>query len=827
MMIHGMPLRFLPVTIVAFLMFLPSTLFSQNRWKLLDVNLDSGFETDVEWPRPGAQMFWRDSLIGYYHTFTETDPGAGLNFYFTNDGGNTWTLQDSSDPIPHTFIGNQFGYSPNAYITKDGGQAWNRLTAEYTDTNYFPDQDLKYTITQSIAGTSDDIIAFYQLHDADSPTSDSIPFGPFRFGFSRDCGESWQFVDSLKYFGSVLQELAVKTDFGLFPAPENMSDTTLIGWWQLFNMPNDSIAVVGTRAFGVVEGERENHYYVGKLNLNTLDALWFKLPIVEPVFPPPAAALDFQFVNDTIAYIVQAEFVDVFNNPDDLKWTVWRSEDGGASWEAISTPPWIDYNSLRFLGETHGVAVNAFTNDGGETWTEWRHPFGTNGLFYAIDSTHYKLANRFSLFASSDDAGHNWWHNEAGGIPLVVNAHNGRVIVGRNYQSMMISLDSGETWRDLGAEGNLPSRLSRVVAIGLPDPRFDANRVIAIGTFIDHDATFRVSVLESNDGGEVWSIGQELPELVGSIGKVHLLFVGDPESELGPPTGFLYGSNGLMVSENAGISWTMRNENHSFERLAMLNTDVGAAVTSDGIYTTADGGRTWTKQEDRAPEQTDLLGMVPAFPNDYIAMFSDRGNGNKNWTLEESEGDDQTWNQFNGTGAERPMDVGAYWGDSSNIHTVGRAGIILHSDNKGRTFVLRNDSVATFRSLAGYVEAGQDQDYLYVIAPGNEAGRYYLHRDRPVSVPFDSDPSIRSAWLTSNPVRNGEATLGVELRQPTALRVNLYDIVGRHVSTEEAGLRGIGEHRLHLDLIDLTSGRYMIELITSEGVTRVPLVIVR
>ena len=830
MMSNGTPSRFMlmtAVTAVAFLLPLPGILFSQDRWKLLDVNLDSGFETDVEWPGPGAQMFWRDTLIGYYHTFTETDPDAGLNFYYTSNGGTTWTLQDSSDPIPHTFIDDQFGYSPDAFITKDGGQSWQRLTAEYTDTNYFPDQNLRYVITESMAGTPNNIVVFYQLHDADSPTADSVPFGPFRLAFSRDRGESWRFVDSLKYFGLVLQQLDARTDFGFFQAPKEMTDTTLTGWWKLFRMSNDSVAVVGTRAFGVVDGQLENHYYLGKLNLNNFAAQWFKIPIVEALSPPPAAALDFQLVNDTIAYIVQTEFVDVSNNSEDLKWTVWRSDNGMETWEEINTPPWIDYNSLRFHGETHGVTSNAFTNDGGKTWTEWRHPFGNDPLFYSIDSAHYKLANRFSLFASSSDGGHNWQHNEAGGIPLAINAIDGRVIVGRNYQSLLISQDSGETWRDLGAEGSLPAPLSRVIAIGLPDPRFNADRVIAIGTFIEHDATFGVSVLESTDGGKVWSVGQQLPELIGSVGTVQLLFVGDSTSELGPPIGFLYGSNGLMVSENAGISWTMRNDTHSFERIAMLNIDVGAAVTSDGIYVTGDGGRSWTKQEDRNPQQTDPIGMIPTSPNDYVAFFSDRASGYRNWSLEESQAGGQTWNQYNGTGAVRPMDIGAYWGDTSNIHTVGRAGVILHSDDKGRTFVLRNDSVPTFKSLAGFVDAGQDRDYLYLIAPGNGAGRYYMHRKPPVSVPYDSDPAVSSAWLTSNPVHNGEATLGVELRGPTSLSISLYDMIGRHLSTEDAGLRGIGKHHLHLNLFDLTSGRYIIEITTSEGTTQIPLVVVK
>ena len=828
-MINATPLKVLQLfAIVALVSVLPDRLQSQDRWKLLDMNLESGFETDLEWPRPGARMFWRDSLIGYYHTFTENNIDGGLHAYYTSDGGRTWQLQSNPDPIPHYFLDPNFAHNPDGFFTKDGGKSWKKLTATYTDTNFFPDPELKYTITNSMAGTPNDFVALYKLHDAVTPGSlDSVPFGPYRLAFSRDCGASWVFVDSLKYFGKILQELSVKTKFGNFQAPANMTDTTSNGWWQLFYMPSDSIALVGTKAYGTVDGNRENHFYLGHLNLNTFAAQWFKLPFIEPLFPPPAVPLDFQYVNDTTIYIIQSEFVDVFNNPDDKKWTVWRSANSGKDWTSENTPDWVDYRSLRFVGTYHGVASNAITNDGGRTWTEWGHPFGTDPLFYAVDSTHYKLANRFSLFASSGDAGHRWWHNEAGGIPLSVSAFEGNVLVGRNYQSIIISADSGESWRDVGAEGKLPSSLSQVLAIARPDPGFDPNRIVGVATFVEYDATFHIAVIESNDGGEVWSVGQELPELIGSVGKVKLLFTGDPEAELGPITGFLYGSKGLWVSENGGVTWTLQNDQHSFEQLTMPSPEAGVAVTSSGIYTTGDGGKTWTLEDSRTAEQNTSLGTTYISGNSYVAMFSDKNVGYQNWSYEERGSDGSTWSAFDGTGATRPMNIGAYWGDSANVHTVARAGVIQHSSDAGRTFSLRNDSVETFVGLAGYVEAGQELDYLYVVAPGNEAGRYFLHRVRPLSVPFDRDPAIQSAWLTTKPVRNGEAILGMELRQPTELTIKMYDMVGRPVIQTAQYLRGTGEHQIALDVNEVVSGRYTLEITTQNGVVHVPLVVVK
>ena len=476
---------------------------AQERWKVLDLGMTSGFESELEWPRPGASMFWRTDQTGYYRTFTEAGSNE-LRNYKTTDGGSTWFIETTPDPVPHTFLTDDFAYSPDAYVTENSGDMWERMTASYNDTVFFPDTTLRWTITQSIASSPDHRVVFYQLHDYDDVAQDSVPFGPFRLAFTHDGGENWTFVDSMEVFGSVLQIFNDTTRFGILPTPEEMTNRTTIGWWQLLSMPNDSIVIVGTRTFGKIGDEPaaplENHYYMGKLNLNTFDALWMRLPFIEGLIPPPAAPLDFQFISDDVAYALQTEFVSL-SNPNDLKYTFWRTENCGEDWQQAVVPAWVDYRSLRFVSESHALTSNAYSNDGGFTWTEWGQPFENNILFYPYDSTQYYLVNRFSLFASSTDAGRTWNHNEAGGLPQTIAASQGRVLVGRNYQSILISSDSGETWRDIGAEGLLPPRLARTVTLGFPDPGTDLNRVIGIATFVEYDATRKISIIESSNGG--------------------------------------------------------------------------------------------------------------------------------------------------------------------------------------------------------------------------------------------------------------------------------------------------------------------------------------
>lgn len=818
------------VTLVALAAFSSSTLTAQDRWQLLDLNMSSGFDSELEWPRPGANMFWRTDQIGYYRTYTETGANE-LKNYKTTDGGATWFEETNPDPIPHTFITEDFAYNPDGYITNDGGATWTKVKADYSDTLVFDDPTLKWTITRLVASSPENMVAFYQLHDFDASAQDSVPYGPFRMAFTQDAGETWTFVDSMDVFGSVLQVFHDSTSFGKIPTPEEMTNRTSIGWWELLAMPNDSIVIVGTRAFGRVgegtEAQLENHYYLGKLNLNSFDALWFRLPFIEGLIPPPAAPLDFRFINNDIAYALQTEFVSL-SNPSDLKYTFWRTENCGETWTECSVPAWVDYRSLRFVSESHAVTSNGYTNDGGCTWTEWGQPFENNILFYAYDSTHYFLANRFSLFASSTDAGRTWAHNAAGGLPQTVLASRGKVLVGRNYQSILISPDNGETWTDVGANGQLPPRLARTIALGFPDPGKDVNRIIGVATFVEYDASFKVAVIESSNGGMEWSVGQELPELVGATGPVRMYFVGDPESELDPPTGFIASSKGLLVSTNGGLSWSMRNDKHQFEHLAMNNPQFGSAITAAGLYTTDDGGVSWTEAKKRTEAESYALGLREFAFQKQKALFANKNGGYRNWFLEESWDGGDTWAPKSGA-ASRPMDVQAFWGDTIHLHTVGRTGVIQHSENGG-DFTLENDSVETFAGLAGYVVAGQDRgqsdQYIYVVAPGNQAGRFRMYWEPPTSVPVTPGGPVSGLYLSPNPVRGNGAMLEMELSEAANVSIRVYDLLGKPVQTSDLGRRQAGTHREKLDLGALPNGHYRVEVSTPDGLLHAPIVIV-
>lgn len=828
--------RFAPIALIpsfflsALLLLLtlfPAGLTAQDNWKLLDVNLDSGFDSEFEWPRPGAYMFWRTDQVGYYRTYMETGTND-LRNYKTTDGGQTWTLESRPDPVPHKLLTADSGYSMNGYVTANRGNAWRKLYINYDkekDSLFFPDSTLRYTVVQTVAASPKNIVAFYQLHNFQASVNDSVPYGPFRLAYTNDGGTTWSFFDYMTVFGDVLQKLD-STVLGPLPAPENMTAISN-GWAELLHMPNDSVVYLMTRAYGFIDGNLENHYYLGKINVRSRAVRWVLLPFYENVVPPPAAPLEVNFISDRVAYAIQAEFVDI-NNPDDVNYTLWRSEDAGETWESTAAPPWVDYRSLRFTSETHGVASNAFTNDGGRTWTEWAHMFGRNALVYAYDSTHYFLANRFSLFASSTDAGRTWSHNESGGIPLSVLAHGGKVFVGRSYQSLMVSADSGETWRDLGADGELPERLSTIVALGFPDILFNPNRVVGIATFIEYNGAFSVKVIESNDGGNVWSVGESLPDLADAVGPVRMSFVRDPESETDAPTGFLATSEGLFVSTNGGISWARRNSTHQFEFVSMMDPQFGAAILPGGIYTTSDGGATWTQKQARSATDSFALGLrLFGAPDRYRSLFSDKNARYRSWSYKISQDAGLTWSEQNGTNAAEAMDIEAFWGDSSHVHAVGRGATIQLSQDGGQTFTLEHAPEPSFKILGGLIAAGQDNDYIYMITPANQAGRYRLHKQIPVSVPVTPGGPVAGLFLTPNPTRGGATLLDLELTERADVSVRIYDLLGSQVTALDLGTREAGHHRQAIDVANLPNGHYRIEVSTPNGLLHAPMVIVR
>ena len=207
-------------------------------------------------------------------------------------------------------------------------------------------------------------------------------------------------------------------------------------------------------------------------------------------------------------------------------------------------------------------------------------------------------------------------------------------------------------------------------------------------------------------------------------------------------------------------------------------------------------------------------------------MFSSRSGGQTSWSVEYSTDLGGSFAETTGGPAPRDMNVGAYWGDSSNIHTVSRFGIVQHSGDAGGTFNLEQDSSDLFRAFIGYVDAGADTGSIYIVGPGNSAARFWMYWNRPSSVheTGDRQGSGLTVSLRGNPVFDGMVRFAVD----PALRlqgVTLYDGLGRAVLTHNPDPASDGA--VDLDASHLPAGRYTLEVRTHRGSGTAPIVIVR
>jgi len=774
---------------------------TSGRWSMIDLQQESGFASALEDP---TTLFFRTPMIGYYD-----------GRYKTTDGGQTWTQLPSAVPVPHTLIDANFGYSPDGYITNDGGQTWTKIPVKFTDT------EPNYQVVEATAYSSRAMAVLYQAHLISG--GEAYPVGPKRLAFTLDGGTNWTFADTVD---EISQRLLDSTYFGNLPAPAGMTDTFAIGWWKPLGMFDSTTVLMGTVAYGKVAGVTGNYYYLARLNLKERKATFDPLPLNDQVPPQSIIPVDLTFITPDIAYSFQTR-----NTPSRV-YIQWRSVDGGKSWDSIAAPDWLDYSSARFISPTFGVASNGVTEDGGMTWTQWAHPF-EDGIFYASDSLHFHLANRFSFYASSNDAGHTWTHNESGAFPRCVAANGPTVLVGRDFRSLLLSKDHGDNWTDVGVGSDMPDDVSAVWQLAFPDSVAEPNRIVGLASFITYSTDMYMGLIESTDGGSTWQEGARIDQLSGSEPTATLDFVTviDPETSEKYTAGFIASSLGMVASVDGGETWESRNASLSFRDIAMSDSSVGVAATPDGIYSTVDGGKTWTKAQALDASHDRVIGLEafihPDFtPPDFRALAPDRQTTYQNWELLTGLSGGTSWQAQNRSGAARPLDATAHWLDADTVIAVGKYATIQLSTDGGGSFALLHDSTAAFENVGGFVVTGRDHEFIYIVGAANVAARWRVGKPVPTAVP--SLPSyLAGATLLANPVVGDQGLLRFTLASASTVDLEVYDMLGVRLRSISLGERAAGEYLAPIDVSGMPTGRYVLRVTTDNGGSTLPLVVLR
>jgi hypothetical protein len=640
---------------------------------------------------------------------------------------------------------------------------------------------------------------------------------------STNGGTSWTSVDSMVVesiagTGERKLELYDSTGFGDLPAPANMTDTFSVAWWQLYDMPDTLSAFVSSIAFGKVNGQFENHYYLGRLNLRTMVASWSELPFVDVIgsasraVRPPGIV----FITPSVGYAIQTSTT---APPENITtYTMWRTTNAGATWTSTVVPSWIDFASLRFINPLLGVALNAITTDGGTTWKQWAHPF-EGGMFYAPDSMHYYVANRWSLFARSEDAGHTWRRNESGAVPRAIASFGGTVVVARNYRSIMTSSDRGETWIDADLDGTMPATASTIWSVAIPDSVGAPRRILGVATLLSYDADTSLAVIASTDGGVTWAVTSTLAGIKAPSGTVLMEFSQEAETQ---NTGFITAGRRLYTSSDNGVTWSLRDTTLFYQSIESSGARNVVQSNATGIHSSGDAGANWIKRQTLPGARNRAIGLQAFSANEIRALYPDRTQRNLNWNLGASTDGGQTWTLTELTGAPRPLDGYAFWRDMDTVYAVGRGATFQRSGDGGHTFTLLKDSSIEFSALGSWIAAGVDERNIYVAGAGDAIGRWtFAAPPPPLSSPIETGSRLPARIVS---VGDG-ATLELGLARATHVTIDVVDIVGRTALSDAADLDA-GLHRIGIALDGLADGTYFLRVSDGASATVIPLRVV-
>jgi hypothetical protein len=261
---------------------------------------------------------------------------------------------------------------------------------------------------------------------------------------------------------------------------------------------------------------------------------------------------------------------------DRLHVVVSRTVDGGRTWRSVTLPgDWGGTEPvLAFADARHGYLLLAFlrgggpgavfaTADGGATWKQVSGPESLGSVFSASDAQ--------TLWAGNQ--------GDAGPVSRPI---------------LDVSRDGGKTW----ADARLPGLIGDVYVNDTPvAPPMFAGQDGAIAVIAASTDTFPIArFYRTSDGGRTWLLatqvlmGENGTDGVAVIDPLHFLAI-DPVS------------GRLQATSDGGATW-QASPTHGFAGAGWLRfwdpahgvamSQAGADPSATGLFTTGDGGQTWS-----------------------------------------------------------------------------------------------------------------------------------------------------------------------------------------------------------------------------------------
>jgi len=555
-------------------------------------------------------------------------------FFLSEDGGLSWNHIEgpfmNSRPIAVAisstepeiiYIGTEIH---GVYKSTDGGNSWIQVSSglpPYLD-GYQP-----------VAKISID------------PTTSNVAYALIWEGYyiykTENGGQSWfQVFDgtliSDAFIGLVINSTNPDTIYascfyqtGVWKS-ENGGDT----WIQKnIGLPAHTGGYFQTRRLGI-DPNNPDQVYVGMFDygLYTTDnggESWYWAEI----FPGPSRrtikSISIDPTNSLILYVG-------LSCPDDIsKQGLWKTEDGGASWEPLPYFEGMIPSLVKIApSDSSTVFVRTEKNDlykrsgGDDKWEKIDKGLvdvAVNAIsnILPFDNTIYAGTESDGVFVTTD-GGSDWIqiNNDLAQLasPLYIAAlavdpnYSQRVYVGTYDDGVFFTNDAGETWIDR----NTPDLNKYVRAIAI----YPANsEVLYVGT--------RGGVFKTENGGLAW-VGKN----TGLTDPWVRCLAIDPTNSLVlyAGTGYQGESGGVFKTTNGGEMWedvSTGLPNKPVRSLAIYPIDnqiVYAAFKGEGVYLTQDGGENWV-QKNNGLTSTNVVSLTISQQNDKIAYAGTEDEG--------------------------------------------------------------------------------------------------------------------------------------------------------------------------------------------------------
>jgi photosystem II stability/assembly factor-like uncharacterized protein len=483
------------------------------------------------------------------------------------------------------------------------------------------------------------------------------------------------------------------------------------------------------------------------------------------------------------------------------------------------------------------------------SWNHYEFPTGATALAIETNDNVYAGTDGNGVFRTTD-GGSTWVAVEGGSrVGRVVSlAVRGRLIVAGTLAGLFVATD-GATWER--ADVGIPARIQ---CLGVaPDGAAFAG-------------TAEGEIFKTVDNGNRWT---RVATDLNSLGLGIFSLCCDRDGRVIAST-----ARGFFRSTDNGETWNKVVNGlpniypADAERVSpafAVGTagELFAALYSNLVHRSTDGGASWSAFGQGVNTNTDRMRSIAIAPNGTLLLGTD---ANKRGALRSTDGG-ATWSTTtNGTDPAYVELVGADRRGNLFASTRGVPSKLYRSTDNGESWVLSH-TLTTGQSYRGFVANRRNHLFIGTSRTGADGvlrstdGEHWETVNSGLLTPFVDDLAIDSAgyalaatWdgvfrtsestssVTTERISstgalaidrihplpaNGTATIALTLPHAGTAALAVYDATGQEVARIEERMMEAGDHEIAIDLARLPNGLYLCRLELDGMVATAPMVVAR